>query len=167
MTELKHYYVRIDILCSSFSLFFPDRSTPPTLEEIGDAVKQTQGFSDFSEEELEDGAADRMFICKEYGDLYFNEQLYSDVNPFQAVKVISAKTVEIQEMSAKRVKPDTLLGEGGFVGVYANDAEWEITPNPEGRILRVRLHKDGWWRNADGRRYLPSDVPIKVYDRNF
>jgi len=100
---------------------------------------------------------------------YANHIGYSDINPFEVVRVISDKTLEIRAMDAERdesVKLDWVVG--GFSGICMNqrDQNWFITSNEQNRVVRIRLGKQGW-KDAHGRKYQLSDEPVKFYDYNF
>lgn len=100
---------------------------------------------------------------------FANHLGYSDVNPYEVVRVVSPKTLDIREMDAERdesVKLDWAVG--GFAGHCMNQREqkWNITSNTENRVVRIRLGKQGW-KDAHGRRYDLSDTPVKFYDYNF
>ncbi len=87
---------------------------------------------------------------------YANHIGYSDINPFEVVRVISDKTMEIRAMDAERdesVKLDWVVG--GFSGVCLNqrDQNWFITSNEQNRVVRIRLGKQGW-KDANGRQRL-------------
>lgn len=98
---------------------------------------------------------------------YFNRILWTDVIPFEVVRRVSGKTIEIREMDAMTVRQATLLGVGGFAAVWASDEEYAYKSNESHPIIRIRLHKDGWWRCCNGNKYRPSHSPEKVYDRSF
>lgn len=94
---------------------------------------------------------------------------YSDVNPFEIIKRISSKTIEIRAMTAERhpdYKPHFIPG--GFSAHCTNqgEQEWVITSNPEANVFRIRLGKKGW-KDAGGNLYGLSDKPSKFYDFNF
>lgn len=100
---------------------------------------------------------------------YANHYGYSDVNPFEVVKVISDKTIEVREMDSERdesVKLDWAAG--GFAGHCINqrDQKWFIKSNPENSVIRIRLGKNGW-KDKHGRRFDLSDKPVRFYDYNF
>ena len=102
--------------------------------------------------------------------LYFNHIGYSDIEPFEVVNKISDKTMEIRKMDCRLVNNEELkFISGGFVAHCSNQHEqkWEITSNENNRIFRIRLHKDGWWRDKGGDRYRMSNEPKKFYDYNF
>lgn len=101
---------------------------------------------------------------------YANQYGWSDVNPFEVVKVISDKTIEVREMDAERdesVKLD--WAPGGFAGHCINqrDQKWFITSNDQNPVVRIRLSKTGVWKDKHGRKYGLSDKPVKFYDYNF
>lgn len=101
---------------------------------------------------------------------YANHYGYSDVNPFEIVRHISDKTIEIRAMHAERDpswKPDFVPG--GFFGTVVNQhsQKWNITSNPNAPVLRIRKSKRYGWRDKYRNRYVLSDTPEKFYDYNF
>jgi len=100
---------------------------------------------------------------------YANFHGYSDVKPFEVIKQVSDKTLDIREMKAER-DPSWKMDfvQGGFFGTVVNqsDQKWIITSDPAGRIVRIRLGKRGW-KDRHGGRYDLSDTPHKFYDYNF
>ena len=100
---------------------------------------------------------------------YANQYGYSDVYPFEVVKVISDKTIEVREMDAERDESVELKWvAGGFAGHCVNQRyqKWHITSNPENRVIRIRLGKQGW-KDKHGRKFGLSDKPTRFYDYNF
>lgn len=100
---------------------------------------------------------------------YANHIGYSDVNPYEVVRVVSDKTLEIRRMNAERdpsYKPEFIPG--GFSGHCVNqlDQEWIITSDPAACVIRIRKGKKGW-KDASGGRYQLADKPVKFYDYNF
>lgn len=116
------------------------------------------------------GAGDAGYSrCADHAPRYANHLGYSDVDPYEIVRVVSSKTLDIREMDAERdesVKLDWAVG--GFAGHCINQREqkWNITSNTENRVVRIRLGKQGW-KDAHGRRYNLSNTPVKFYDYNF
>lgn len=94
--------------------------------------------------------------------------MYSDVQPYEVIRVISEKTIEIRAMSAEldaEWKPK--FDVGGFVGHCTNQKtqKWIITSSSD-PVIRMRKQKNGTWKSIYGRHKL-SDEPVKVYDYNF
>ena len=92
---------------------------------------------------------------------YANQYGYSDVEPFEVVRVISDKTIEVRAMDAE--KDDSVKLEfhvGGFSAHCSNQHQqkWFITSNPNNPVIRIRLGKKGW-KDAHGRRYGLADKP--------
>lgn len=101
---------------------------------------------------------------------YANQYGWSDVNPFEVVKVISNKTLEVREMDSERDNSVNLkFHVGGFSAHCSNqrDQKWFITSNPSNNVIRIRLSKSGVWKDKHGRKYGLSDIPVKFYDYNF
>ena len=95
---------------------------------------------------------------------------YSDINPFEIVRVVSEKTIEIREMDSERddsVKMEWVVG--GFAGHCTNqrDQKWHITSNDTYPITRIRLSKNGDWKDKHGRRFGLDIEPTRFYDYNF
>ena len=99
---------------------------------------------------------------------YANNGGYSDITPYEIVRVISDKTIEIREMDCEKLpwKPD--WHEGGFSGHLANQDEqkWDIKSNEENSIIKARLRKDGYFHSEVGKHYIEKS-PRKFYDYNF
>ena len=100
---------------------------------------------------------------------YANHISYSDINPYEVIRVVNDKTLEVREMNAtrdERVKLQWMVG--GFAGHCVNqlDQAWIITSDESRPIIRIRLTKRGW-QNAHGMRFTLNDKPIKFYDYNF
>ena len=100
---------------------------------------------------------------------YANLIGYSDIVPFEIVRVVSEKTIEIREMDAALVegwKPEMIVG--GFSAHCVNNGTQEYTYSTrEGSpVVRARLHKNGKWKSIHGEHRL-SDKPKRFYDYNF
>lgn len=101
---------------------------------------------------------------------YANYLGWSDVDPYEVVRVISDKCIEIREMSATLAadwSPERIPG--GFAGhcINNNSQRWNIVSNPNGEVVRIRLHKDGRWYGSNKQRFQLSETPRKKYDYNF
>jgi len=96
-------------------------------------------------------------FCNQYG--------YSDVEPFEVVRVVSPTIIEIREMDSKLVKAPEKYFIGGFSAHCADNhaQEWECTPNEKNTIRRIHLGKKGWGNGQ----FRMDDEPIKFYDYNF
>ncbi len=101
---------------------------------------------------------------------FANKFGYSDIYPFEIVRVISDKTLEIRPMSSELSedwKPEIIVG--GFSGhcVNNNTQEYTYTSKPEAETIRIRKRKnqDEWTHN--GERYIVDFKPQRHYDYNF
>jgi hypothetical protein len=101
---------------------------------------------------------------------YANRKLWTDVDPFEIVKVISEKCLEVRPMGAvlnPEWKPEFYAG--GFFGHTANNhsQEWIYSRQPEAATIRIRKHKNGTWKDSSGMRFNISLTPCKFHDYNF
>ena len=101
---------------------------------------------------------------------YANKLGYSDVEPFEVVRVVSEKCIEIRKMDAEldpEWKPEIVPG--GFAGrcINQNSQKWIIKSNPANPVARIRLQKNGSWKSACGSRFALDSKPVKFYDYNF
>jgi len=118
--------------------------------------------------------------CGEYNNKYeygveaveythANHSGWSDVHPYEIVRVVSPKTIEIRVMDAEldeNWKPEIIAG--GFAGHCTNQGsqKWVYKSNPEYTVIRARQRKDGHFYSANGRHIL-SKSPRKFHDYNF
>ena len=100
---------------------------------------------------------------------YANMLGYTDVEPFEVVKIISDKTIEILAMDSEALPWKRDFHPGGFFGHTSNQSEqkWNITSNENNPVFRIRLSKNKGWKNAGGSRFQLADEPRKFYDFNF
>jgi hypothetical protein len=104
---------------------------------------------------------------------FANQHLYTDVEPFEVVRVISDKTIEIRKMKSRELDWGKDFVAGGFFGHVINQDKqrWLITSDETQPVIKARLnkpkgHKYGFWKSEFGRHFL-ADEPIKFYDYNF
>lgn len=100
---------------------------------------------------------------------YANLHGYTDIYPYEVIRVISDKTIEIREMKSEldpSWKPEMIPG--GFAAHCTNnrDQVYTYSSNDQVKTIRMRKHKDGRWYSAFGRHVL-SDTPKRFYDYNF
>ena len=101
---------------------------------------------------------------------YANRRGWTDVYPYEVLKTISPKCLEVRQMDAFRDLSVTLdFHVGGFSAHCSNqrDQKWDITVDPTRSVERIRLQKDGIWRDKHGQRFTLNDHPIRYYDYNF
>lgn len=101
--------------------------------------------------------------------LYANMHGYSDVEPYEIVRIVNSKMIEVRSMKcelAKDWKPEVIIG--GFVGHTVNNQSqrWTIESDPEGSLMKLRLNVKGEWRSKAGRHSIHFR-PVKFYDYNF
>lgn len=95
---------------------------------------------------------------------------YTDITPWEVVRVINDKTIEIRPMDSVRDpnwKPEIVAG--GFTGncVNQNEQKWIITSSDDYETSKIRLHKNGKWMDKHGGRFVLADAPRRFYDFNF
>ena len=143
-------------------------------DDLAKAQEQAEGWQDrFNAFAAERGAAARS-ECKvvpvKLG--FANNALYSDVEPFEVVRVVSDKTIEVRAMDATMAddwKPNMVSG--GFAFHCTNNADqrkaWVITSNEANPVVRIRKQKNGTWYNKSNGRFFLAEQPAKKYDFNF
>jgi len=101
---------------------------------------------------------------------YANHVGYSDITPYEIVKVISDKTLEVREMDAKLAegqKPEFIVGGFSAHCINQHQLKYDISSNPEYKVIRIRLRKNGCFYSSNGERFKLADEPQKFYDYNF
>ena len=113
-------------------------------------------------------------IEKELGDvLYLNEILYSDINPYEVVEMITPNKWVIRKLDttlkpeAKKKMQDSFCP-GGFVGHVDNDCqEWDISVNENNPLITVFRGRKNKHFKIGSMPMSMSHSPIKIYDFNF
>ena len=113
-------------------------------------------------------------IEKELADvLYLNEMLYSDVNPYEVVEMITPNKWIIRELDTT-LKPEARKNihesfcPGGFAGHVDNDCqEWDITVNEKNPLITVFRGRKNKYFKIGGMPMSMTLSPIKIYDFNF
>jgi hypothetical protein len=97
---------------------------------------------------------------------YCNMSIGSDCYPYEVVKIISDKTVEVRPMESTLIKAPCEFYPGGFVGHYADNYSQEYTYQsaPDAKPIRIRWsERKCRWANG----FWMSDRPCRFYDYNF
>lgn len=113
-------------------------------------------------------------IEKELSDvLYLNEILYSDVNPYEVVEMITPNKWVVRELDvtlkpkAKRDIQESFCP-GGFVGHVDNGyQEWDIRVNEKNPLITVFRGRKNRYFKIGGMPMSMTLSPIKIYDFNF
>jgi len=94
---------------------------------------------------------------------------YTDVHPFEVVRIVSDKCIEVRAMDTSDNKTKLDFHVGGFSAHCSNqkDQSYDFTSNPDNQTIKVRLHKDTWWRSKHGERFYIAEAPRKFHDYNF
>ena len=86
---------------------------------------------------------------------YANQKLFSDVHPFEIIREISSKTMEIRAMDSVTKDSNSF------------EQDYHYSSNSNNPIIRIRQHKNGTWKDVNGHRYSISEQPIKYHDYGF
>ena len=113
-------------------------------------------------------------IEKELSDvLYLNEILYSDINPYEVVEMITPNKWVVRELDvtlkpkAKRDIQESFCP-GGFVGHVDNGyQEWDIRVNEKNPLITVFRGRKTRYFKIGGMPMSMTLSPIKIYDFNF
>lgn len=95
---------------------------------------------------------------------------WTDVHPFEIVRVISESTIEVRAMDAvldPNWKPEFVVG--GFAGHCTNQhsQKWVYSSNQDAEVVRIRRSKKKGWADKYGQRYMLLAAPRKFHDYNF
>jgi len=115
-----------------------------------------------------DGLAENLEV-QERDCGYVTESGYSDAYPYEIVRVVSDKCIEIRALNAELLNGDELkFHVGGFSSHCSNQRaqEYRYSSNPDAGLLKVRLNKHGNWVHK-GRRFSLAEKPYKFHDYNF
>jgi len=115
---------------------------------------------------LADQYIDPEIIVEERG--YMNRKGYTDVEPYEIVRVVSPKCVEIRAMDTEFLNKDEMkFHAGGFSAHCSNNysQKYSYKSNEQNPIKRIRLRKNGWGNGHT--KYNHSMKPCKFYDFNF
>jgi hypothetical protein len=100
---------------------------------------------------------------------YANCYGYSQVYPYEIIREVTDKTIEIRAMTQSPDpdwKPNFIPG--GFAAHCTNQSEqtWLYSSDPTAPVIRMRKRKDGKWYSVMGMHRVESE-PRYFYDYNF
>jgi hypothetical protein len=98
---------------------------------------------------------------------FANHIMWSDVEPYEVVRIISDKCVEIRPMQTKQIVFPKQFLVGGFSAHCADNynQEYQYTSDPSRSTMKIRKGKKGW--GSGSLKFQMSDAPVKHYDYNF
>lgn len=100
---------------------------------------------------------------------YANLVGWSDMYPFEVIERKSETTLVIRRLQAT-LDPEwrPRFQVGGFSAhcVNNNEQRW-VYSRDNCSPLRIRLHKNGQWKDREGNRYKLSAAPRRFHDYNF
>lgn len=100
---------------------------------------------------------------------YCNMVMYTDVEPYEVVRVVSDKTVEIRAMKATLINAPKDFHPGGFVGHFSDNyaQEWSYESKPDAPTMKVRWsERNRRWQQGH-QKFSMSTKPRKFHDYNF
>ena len=117
--------------------------------------------------ELADPAGMRMNFLN--GTLYATHFAYSDINPYEVIRVVSDNCLEVREMSHENDPNDMpKFVPGGFSAICTHFGKRLITKNPNGRTFKItRKKKDPTRWGYKSMRFGLDKEPHAYYDHNF
>tara|TARA_R100000479_G_C6315580_1_gene175686 strand:- start:74 stop:706 length:633 start_codon:yes stop_codon:yes gene_type:complete len=101
---------------------------------------------------------------------YANEGGYTDMYPYEIVKVVSEQTIEVRRLDAEKDSSVELKWvSGGFAGhcVNQNEQKWIYKSNEKNPTQRIRRRKDGYFYSGHNTRFYLEFAPRKFHDYNF
>lgn len=108
--------------------------------------------------------------------MFFNEMLYSDVNPYEVISMTEKKAV-IKGMKHEKMPDGYTPKDGEYActqsGYEGKSITWLITSDANNHAITITKRKDGRWYRQGGKAgkyevyFSPSDKPDYYYDYNF
>lgn len=98
---------------------------------------------------------------------FANHIMWTDVQAYEVIKIVSDKCVVIRRMNAEMVQKPTQFHVGGFSAHCSDNysQKHEFTSCELNPTMRIRLTKTGW-KNGN-LKFSMSDFPSEFYDFNF
>jgi hypothetical protein len=110
-------------------------------------------------------------------ELFANHCGYSDVHPYEIVRIVNDKCIEIRAMdTSENINQGELnFHVGGFSAHCSNQhsQDYIYTSNPENGVQKIRLNRTSQycaaktWKNKHGMRFNIAEAPYKFHDFNF
>lgn len=99
---------------------------------------------------------------------FFAHYAYSDINPYEVVRIISDNTIEVRAMKTDFNFSECEFVKGGFSAVCVNPSAQtvKITSHENWPVERIRRTKKGWMRGRHTKFGL-TETPKARYDVNF
>lgn len=103
------------------------------------------------------------------GKLYATHYAYTDVNPYEVIKIVSDNCLEVRAMNHENDPNDMpQFIPGGFSAICTHYGSRIITSDPENRVIRIRRRKNDPTRWVHkGLRFKLDTEPHAYYDHNF
>ena len=103
------------------------------------------------------------------GKLFATHYAYSDVNPYEVLRVVSDDCLEVREMNHEADPNDKpQFVPGGFSAHCTHFGSRIISVNPNGRVFRIRRKKKDPTRwGYKSLRFALDKEPHAYYDYNF
>jgi len=98
---------------------------------------------------------------------YANHIMWSDVQSYEIIKIVSNKCVVIRRMDATMIEKPQNFEIGGFSAICLDNynQKWSFASNENNPTMKIRLTKTGW-KNGNFK-FAMSDEPCEFYDYNF
>ena len=101
---------------------------------------------------------------------YCNLHCFTDVHPYEVVREVSEKCVEVRPMGHDLVKAPKEFHPGGFNGHFSDNRAqehhyWSIKGQPTVRVRWSEAKKQ--WQGLGGQRFVMAAQPRYFYDYNF
>ena len=95
---------------------------------------------------------------------YNNDDVLTQADPYEVVRLISDKTMEIRSMwisrdASKLVPPECRGNLKNWRG-----QSWDVRSDPYHSIIRIRKHKDGEWYSSLNYWFRFSDEPVCFFN---
>jgi len=102
---------------------------------------------------------------------YANHHAYTDIEPYEVVRIVSENCVEVRAMKTTQTKFPQDVRPGGFAGHTVDNREgqdYKYESNPDATPFKIRWSEaNRQWQKGAQVCFIMSDRPYKFYDYNF
>lgn len=95
---------------------------------------------------------------------YNDDDVLTQADPYEVVRLISDKTMEIRSMWISRDASKLVLPECRSILKNWRGQSWDVRSDSDYSVTRIRKHKDGQWYSSLNYWFMFSDEPVCFFN---